>query len=352
MAGKVRVLIVDDSVVVRSVLKELLTQDATIEVVGEACDPYVAREEIKRLDPDVLTLDVEMPRMDGITFLKNLMRLRPMPVVMLSTLTQASADITLQALELGAVDFMPKPSDQASDEALIEFSRQLCEKVKTAARVPVKKSTPPPAKANPEPLPIIPVALKHNRIIGIGSSTGGTVALLELLQQLPAQMPPILVTQHIPVGFTRRFAERLDQASALKVVEAEEGQEIRAGEVYIAPGDQHLRLRTQAGKRVVSLGHDDPVNRHRPSVEVMFDALAGSVRQPSQLVLIMLTGMGEDGAESMSRCHREGSFTIAQDEDSSLVWGMPGAVVKRHGADQVLPLKRIGMALISRLQTE
>lgn len=346
----IRVLIVDDSLVVREVIRELLSQQPGICVVGTAADPYEARAQIKALRPDVLTLDIEMPRMDGVTFLRNLMRLHPLPVVMLSSLTHEGADVTLEALEAGAVDFIAKPGTDSSDRALEHFARVLQQKVMTAAglhqrlasrarlRAPVTSTRPASARGQPA------FAFDSN-LIAIGASTGGTEALRDLLQALPAEMPPIIVTQHIPAGFSARFALRLDNCCRLHVKEAANGDVLQPGQVYIAPGGQHLRPIRHNGQLVVQLDDGTPVNRHKPSVDVMFEAL----RQlnTSHSALVMLTGMGEDGADAMTACHHDGLLTIAQDQDSSLVWGMPGAVVSRGGAGSVLPLSRIASALVT-----
>lgn len=346
----VRVLIVDDSLVVRDVISELLSQQPGIQVVGTAADPYEARTQIKALRPDVLTLDIEMPRMDGVTFLRNLMRLHPLPVVMLSSLTHDGADITLEALEAGAVDFIAKPGTDSSDRALEHFAQVLQQKVITAAGLHQRLASR--ARQRSHDAPAQPVSVQgqpafafDRNLIAIGASTGGTEALRDLLQALPAEMPPIIVTQHIPAGFSARFAHRLDRSCRLSVKEAESGDTLRPGQVYIAPGGQHLRPIRHEGRLCIELDDGAPVNRHKPSVDVMFDAL----RQlnTTHSALVMLTGMGEDGAEAMTACHQDGLLTIAQDQDSSLVWGMPGAVVNRGGARRVLPLPRIATALVT-----
>lgn len=342
----VRVLIVDDSRVAREVLKELLASHPGIEVVGEAEDPYEAREKIKELKPDLLTLDVEMPRMDGITFLRNLMRLRPMPVVMLSSLTTAGADVTLEALEIGAVDFIAKPGQNSSDSDLAQFAQLLQEKILAAAASPVRQQRLTQVdRARPFPAPVaIRGQALNEAVIGIGASTGGTVALLELLRDLPLGLPPIVVTQHIPPAFSERLARRINDACVIEVHELRDGERLESGSAYLAPGDKHMSIEKKAGHLVGRLGTGDPVNRHRPSVEVMFDSL--SALKPGNVTLVMLTGMGEDGAESMTRLRQNGVFTIAQDQATSMVWGMPGAVVRRDGADRILPLSSIAPALV------
>ncbi|MBP0049425.1 chemotaxis response regulator protein-glutamate methylesterase [Marinobacterium sp. AK62] len=345
----IRVLIVDDSLVVREVVTELLDRQAGIEVVGTAADPYEARELIKSLRPDVLTLDVEMPRMDGVTFLRNLMRLHPLPVVMLSSLTHEGAEVTLDALEAGAVDFIAKPGSESSDRTLEHFTQVLRQKVVTAAGLTRQLATR--ARQRPASTSVTPRVPAGNpafdfsqNLIAIGASTGGTEALRDLLQVLPAKLPPIIVTQHIPAGFSARFAKRLDGCCQLQVKEAQQGEPLLPGHVYITPGGRHLLPIRMAGEFRAQVDDGAPVNRHKPSVEVMFNALAELDTRRSALV--MLTGMGEDGAQAMTGCHDRGLLTIAQDQASSLVWGMPGAVVKRGGADRVLPLNRIASALL------
>ncbi len=347
---KHKVLIVDDSAVVRKVLFELLSSDPEIEVVDTAVDPYDARDKIKEHRPDVLTLDIEMPKMDGITFLRNLMKLNPMPVVMLSTLTHKGADATLQALELGAVDFMPKPTMSQSDSALNMFQDELRQKVKMASASAKKiKFMRPAGEHVAKPTLTAPVAVNGSgvEVIAIGASTGGTEALRDVLEVLPANLPPIVVTQHIPASFSERFANRLNTQCALTVKQAEEGDILKPGHVYIAPGSHHLRVKKQANILSAVLDDREPVNRHKPSVEVMFDSLtdAGIVKAVS----IMLTGMGDDGAVAMKRLNDHGYHTIAQDEQTSLVWGMPGMAVKHGGVQEVLALNKISERLVQLL---
>ncbi|SIQ91322.1 protein-glutamate methylesterase/protein-glutamine glutaminase [Marinobacterium stanieri] len=345
----VRVLIVDDSLVVRDVISELLGQQSTIEVVGTAADPYEARQQIKALQPDVITLDIEMPRMDGVTFLRNLMRLHPMPVIMLSSLTHEGADITLEALEAGAVDFIAKPGADSSDSSLEHFAQVLQQKVMTAAglgqrltaRARQRPSTAPQTQAKTTGRPAFDFS---RNLIAIGASTGGTEALRDLLQALPPELPPIIVTQHIPGGFSARFARRLNSNCRLTVKEAEQGEKLLPGQVYITPGGLHLQPVRIGGELRVQLDDSEPVNRHKPSVEVMFNGLLRL--DTTNSVLVMLTGMGEDGADAMTTGHRAGLLTLVQDQASSLVWGMPGAVVKRGGASQTLALDQIPSALL------
>ncbi len=350
----VRVLIVDDSLVVREVITEVLAQQADIEVVGTAADPYEARQKIKALQPDVITLDVEMPRMDGVTFLRNLMRLHPMPVVMLSSLTHEGADVTLEALEAGAVDFIAKPGTDSSDSSLEHFAQVLQQKVRTAASLGQRLSARARQRQAPEPGGQAKAAGSAafdftQNLIAIGASTGGTEALRDLLQVLPPEVPPIIVTQHIPAGFSARFAQRLNNCCRLSVKEAEQGERLLPGWVYITPGGLHLSPVKVGGELRVQLDDSDPVNRHKPSVDVMFNGLLHLDTQHS--ALIMLTGMGEDGADAMTECHNAGLLTLVQDQASSLVWGMPGAVVKRGGASQTLALNQIPKALLKHCYT-
>jgi len=350
----IKVLIVDDSALIRQMLKTMIESDPELEVVGVASDPFMAREKIKQLNPDVLTLDVEMPRMDGVTFLGNLMRLRPMPVVMVSTLTEKGADITLRALEIGAFDFVSKPKLDFTNK-LPEYSEEIIEKIKAASRARVKTienrsyigSLNIKEKFTSDV--ILPKApTKHfkttDRIIGIGSSTGGTEAIKDIVAELPPNMPGIVITQHIPESFSGTFAQRVNKITQLTVVEAKDGQQILHGHIYIAPGNRHLLVRRDGARYICSLNDGSPVNRHKPSVDVMFRSLAQNVGPNA--IGVMLTGMGNDGASGMGEMKQEGAPTIAQDEKTSVVWGMPGEAVKRGYVDEVLSLNRIGKRLI------
>ncbi|SMF36494.1 two-component system, chemotaxis family, response regulator CheB [Alteromonadaceae bacterium Bs31] len=350
-AKKVKVLVVDDSALIRALLNEVLGSDQRIDVVGSACDPYEARELIKQLSPDVLTLDIEMPRMNGIAFLKNLMRLRPMPVVMISTLTQEGAPATLEALELGAVDFVPKPKNEGGG-ALARYADTIIEKVLCAAGANVlartEKNEHSFVEKRNEFAQLVQQAkqIKPGFICAIGASTGGTEAIKEVVTSLPVGGPPVLITQHIPAVFSASFARRVDQASLVKVYEAEHGQKIEQGCVYIAPGDAHLRLQKIGEHYICHLSQDDPINRHRPSVEALFDSVVNCAGAKSLGVL--LTGMGADGAEALMRMKESGAVTVAQDEESSVVWGMPGAAVKLGAAKVVLPLDKIGRYILTQ----
>ena len=347
MKEAIKVLIVDDSELIRTMLTEILSQDKNINVVGTAIDPFDARAKIKELNPDVLTLDIEMPRMDGITFLKNLIRLRPMPVVMISTLTEKGADITLQALQLGAIDFISKPKLDVRSK-LPALTAEIINKVKHAARANLsalehninQEQLVEPVK----PLPS-PNLNKSIDLITIGASTGGTEAIKEVLMSLPDNMPPILISQHMPGGFTNSFAARLDKLIKLTVVElTESGQAMKPNHVYVANGEQHMRVKKSGAGYQLMCDDSDPVNRHRPSVDVMFDSVADAC--PRNAIGILLTGMGVDGASGLKRMRDNGAVTIAQDEASSVVWGMPRVAVEQDAASRVLALKKIGKTVI------
>ena len=340
----IRVLIVDDSALVRSLLTDIFKHAPDIEVIGTASDAHIAREKIKQLNPDVLTLDVEMPKMDGLTFLKNLMRLRPMPVVMVSSLTERGADVTLDALAFGAVDYMPKPKlDLAA--SFQGYSEELIEKVRGAARASVRsldlrrttagQGSPVRTAAAPGPRPL----RTSHCVIAIGASTGGTEAIKEVLMHLPPDAPGIVITQHIPKAFSGAFARRMNDFSPLSVCEAEDGQHILAGHAYIAPGDRHLRLVRDGARYVCRLDDGDPVNRHKPSVDVLFRSVAENAG--GYVVGVLLTGMGKDGARGLMEMLAAGCRTIAQDEATSVVWGMPGEAVALGAAEHVVPLAGI-----------
>lgn len=337
----VKVLVVDDSALVRSLLTEILSADPGIVVVGTAADPFIARQKIKRLDPDVLTLDVEMPRMDGLTFLRNLMRLRPMPVVMVSTLTAAGAQVTLDALALGAVDFAAKPRLDIA-RGLHGDAALLVEKVKQAALARVCALLP---EAGAEAPPAAPIGYRTTeRLMAIGASTGGTEAIRALLAQMPADAPATVIAQHIPGAFSGAFAQRLDRHSRMTVCEVREDQPLLAGHAYVAPGGRHLRVVRDGARWHCRLGDDEPVRRHRPSVDVLFDSLARHAGANASAAL--LTGMGDDGARGLRALRDAGAFTVVQDEASSVVWGMPGSAVALGAAREVLPLSQIAGRLL------
>ena len=346
--NKIKVLVVDDSALIRAMLTDILNQDPRLTVVGVASDPFEARELIKKLMPDVLTLDIEMPKMNGITFLKNLMRLHPLPVVMISTLTQAGAPATLEALECGAVDFLGKPQGQ-SDIALENYRQQISEKVYWAAKANIGGFEPAQTKnANSKSSKVLSVGrgtLKPQFLCAIGASTGGTEAIKSIVQVMPANGPALVLTQHIPDVFSTSFAKRLDSCSEMQVFEAEHNQWIEQGCAYLAPGHSHLRIVKVGGKYQCKLDPSEPVNRHRPSVEVLFDSVTQAAGERAMGVL--LTGMGADGAQALLRMRQAGCLTVAQDEESSVVWGMPGAAVKLDAATKILPLDRVAKFIIS-----
>jgi two-component system chemotaxis response regulator CheB len=343
--NKIKVLVVDDSSVIRSILKELLSNQIDIEVVGEAEDPFVAREQIKRLQPDVLTLDVEMPKMNGITFLANLMRLRPMPVVMLSTLTSKGAEITLEALELGAVDFIAKPSVETLLASKDSFKTQLLEKIRSAA--PINQTNFAIGSKlknglNPSPLNFSGVR-NNDHLIAIGASTGGTEAIKQVLLSLPVNSPPIVIALHIPSLFSARFAERLNTICQVTVQEAQHGQKLMTGNVYIAQGDHHLKIKQTGTSYFCQLDNSAEVNRHKPSVDVLFESL---VPFAQNVQAALLTGMGEDGAKGLLALKENGARTIVQDKDSSLIWGMPGRAHAINAHTHVYSLEKIAKQLL------
>jgi two-component system chemotaxis response regulator CheB len=349
---RVRVLIIDDSALVRRILSELLSADREVEVVGTASDAYMARDKIKQLDPDVLTLDVEMPKMDGVTFLRNLMRLRPMPVVMVSSLTEHGAEITLDALSVGAVDYLPKPKIDVA-ATLGDYAEELRAKIKAAAKARVRPYTGPASNSSGIP----DVAPRYSadavlaktgaprqfrttdRIIAIGASTGGTEAIKDVLVQFPADTPGIVIAQHIPKAFSTPFARRMDACCQMTVYEAEDGQQILPGHVYIAPGDRHLLLVRDGARYVCKLDNGQAVNRHKPSVDVLFRSVAQQAGRNA--IGVILTGMGKDGAMGLKEMRDVGCPTIAQDEATSVVWGMPREAVALGAAGQVLALQDI-----------
>ncbi len=337
---KIKLLIVDDSALIRHMLTQIFTATEDIEVVGTASDPLIARDKIKALNPDVLTLDVEMPRMDGLTFLRNLMRLRPMPVVMVSTLSAQGAEVTLDALALGAVDFVAKPKADVPN-ALASYAEEIVNKVRTAAKAKVKALEMPRAA---ERSPQVQAGLKKHfktthQIVAVGSSTGGTEALKTVVKSLPANAPAMVVTQHLPVTFSDSFARHVDAVSEMTACIAQDGQLIAPGTIYIAPGDRHLRVARDGARYICRLDDRPVVNRHKPSVEVLFQSMAENVG--ANAIGVMLTGMGADGAKAMLQMREAGAINIVQDEASSVVWGMPGEAFKLGAAHHVLSLDKI-----------
>jgi len=342
---KIKVLIVDDSALIRSVMTEIINSQPDMEVVGAAPDPLVAREMIKQTNPDVLTLDVEMPKMDGLDFLEKLMRLRPMPVVMVSSLTERGSEITMRALELGAVDFVTKPkiSIQAG---MREYAELIAEKIRAASRARVRARTLPQAGApGSAPLPQLRNPLMSSeKLIIIGASTGGTEAIREFLMQMPSDCPGILITQHMPEGFTRSFAKRLDSLCKIAVIESQGNERVLPGHAYIAPGHSHLTLTRSGANYMTKIDQGEPVNRHRPSVDVLFRSAAQFAGKNA--VGVILTGMGKDGAAGMLEMKNAGAYNFAQDEASCVVFGMPREAIAVGGTHEVGTLQDLpGMVL-------
>ncbi|TKB57456.1 protein-glutamate methylesterase/protein-glutamine glutaminase [Ferrimonas aestuarii] len=339
-----KVLVIDDSITIRTLLTSILDKHPNIKVVGTAVDPYDAREKIKQLNPDVLTLDIEMPKMNGLEFLSNLMRLRPTPVVMVSTLTQHGADITLQALELGAIDYVAKPQniDALSTDL---YGNMLTEKVLTAAKANLNATSP--TRSRPATL-VAPKTRVNKRIIAIGASTGGTEAIKELLVGLPSDIPPIVIAQHIRPLFSTSFANRLDGCTNFTVQEVDEvPRPLLGSHVYLAPGGQHIKVLEKRGQLFGVASSDAEVNRHRPSVEVLFDSVNQWVGNES--VAVMLTGMGRDGAEGMKRLKDRGGLTLSQNQESCVIWGMPRAAVELGAVCSEHALKDLPKAILNGL---
>jgi two-component system chemotaxis response regulator CheB len=345
---KSRVLIVDDSALMRQILQQVLQSDPGIEVVGSASDPFIARDKIKALNPDVLTLDVEMPRMDGLTFLGKLMKGHPMPVVMVSTLTERGCDTTLRALSLGAVDFITKPKLDVKTGTL-DLADEIISKVKAAAsaRVMVPRTGTAQPPQEPQTASYLPQIRATHKIVAIGASTGGTEALKDLLEFLPADFPGIVIVQHMPEKFTAQFAKRLDSICKISVKEAEDGDRVLPGHALLAPGGKHMVLVRRGAEYSVKITTTEPVNRHRPSVDVLFDSVAEQAG--SNAVGVILTGMGNDGARGMLAMKNAGAFNLAQDEASCVVFGMPREAIAMGGAHEVHPLNKIAPAIVKHL---
>jgi len=347
MTTPIRVLIVDDSALMRQLLSTLLAADPEIQVVGAAQDPFDARDKIKALNPDVITLDVEMPGMDGLTFLRKIMALRPMPVVMFSSLTQAGAEATLEALEIGAVDFVAKPTNDVAN-AMAELAETLQAKIKAAART---RFRPRRAEAAPAPRVRPKIGRPTGKLLLIGASTGGVEALKALLLQLPEDCPPTLITQHMPERFTSAFAQRLDRECPMHVSEAKDGERMESGHVYIAPGGtHHLELNRNGGHFCCKLIDAPPVSGHRPSVDVLFRS--GARTAARTIIAVILTGMGKDGAQGMLELRQGGAFTLGQDEGSSLVYGMPRAAFECGAVMRQYPLSKMGDAIVDACKGE
>jgi two-component system, chemotaxis family, protein-glutamate methylesterase/glutaminase len=340
----IKVLIVDDSAVVRNIYKQLLERDPSIRVIGTASDPYIAVQKIQKEQPDVITLDIHMPRMDGLTFLRKIMSQAPMPVIVISSYTAQNAETALKALEAGAVDVLSKPN--LLDEKVIqEYGVELIEKIKGAvkAKLGVKRERLSTGKAISD---YSKMRFSTRSVIAMGASTGGTEALAHILRELPALMPPILIVQHMPEKFTSSFAQRLDSICALKVKEAVDGEQVTHGTVYVAPGGKHMSLAQNGIRTVIRIRDGELVNRHKPSVNVLFNSIAELKGRDA--LGIILTGMGDDGASGILAMHQQGAYTIAQDEESSVVFGMPHKAILTGGVSAVLPLERISHGILER----
>ncbi|MCP5160350.1 MAG: chemotaxis response regulator protein-glutamate methylesterase [Hahellaceae bacterium] len=343
---KISVLVVDDSELIRRVLSQIINAAADMHVVGTAEDPYDAREKIKQLNPDVLTLDIEMPKMDGISFLRNLMRLRPMPVIMISTLTEKGAPATLEALEIGAVDYLAKPkTDQM--QGLQAYTDDIHEKIRAAAGANMGMTDRSRQMTTIRESGVRARNTKYDprKLIAIGASTGGTEAIKEVLLGMPVNCPPIVISQHIPPVFSTTFAERMNRLCDITVYEAQSGMQLEPGCAYLAPGDFHLVLEKKGARYFTRLLQTEQVNRHRPSVDVMFDSVADLCR--SDAVGALLTGMGRDGAAGLLKLKEQGCYTIAQDQATSVVWGMPGAAVQLGAASEVCALEKIHQKVLA-----
>jgi two-component system chemotaxis response regulator CheB len=340
---KTKVVIVDDSALIRSVMSEIVNSQPDMEVVGVAPDPLAARDLIKRTNPDVITLDVEMPKMDGLDFLEKLMRLRPMPVLMVSSLTERGSEITMRALELGAVDFVTKPKISIQS-GMREYAELITDKIRATARARIKPRT---LHGN-VPAPVLPQLrsplTSSEKLIIIGASTGGTEAIREFLMQMPSDCPGILIAQHMPEGFTSSFARRLDALCKISVSEAAGGERVLPGHAYIAPGHSHLLLARSGANYVTRIEQSPPVNRHRPSVDVLFRSAAQAAGKNA--VGVILTGMGKDGAAGMLEMKHAGAHNFAQDEASCVVFGMPREAIALGGAHEIGALAALpGMVL-------
>ncbi|MBO9515085.1 MAG: chemotaxis response regulator protein-glutamate methylesterase [Variovorax sp.] len=350
--NKIKVLCVDDSALIRSVMTEIINSQPDMTVVGTAADPLVARDLIKATNPDVLTLDVEMPRMDGLEFLEKIMRLRPMPVVMVSSLTERGSEIALRALELGAIDFVTKPRLGVRD-GLLHYTELIAGKIRAAAcarLLPARSSAAAKAQGDaPQEALLRSPLLSTEKLIIIGASTGGTEAIREVLQPLPPDCPAVLIAQHMPAGFTKSFAQRLDGLCRITVKEAEHGERVLPGYAYIAPGAFHLSLARSGANYVAHLDQEPPVNRHRPSIDVLFDSAAKHAGKNA--IGMILTGMGKDGAEGLLRMKRAGAHTLAQDEASCVVFGMPKEAIALGAADEVAPLGEMSRRVLAHLRT-
>lgn len=345
---KIKVLVIDDSALIRSLLTEIINGQKDMMVVGAAPDPLIAREMIKQLNPDVLTLDVEMPKMDGLDFLEKLMRLRPMPVVMVSTLTEKGSEITMRALELGATDFVTKPK-MSITEGMREYTEQITDKIRVASKAKVSSPSRHAVAVTAEnrPSQLRNPLISSEKLLIVGASTGGTEAIKAFLLQMPSDCPGILITQHMPAGFTKSFANRLNSLCQISVKEAEGGERILPGHAYIAPGDKHLLLARSGANYVTELSDAPPVNRHKPSVDVLFDSAA--LHAGKNAIGVILTGMGKDGAAGMAKMKDAGSYNFAQNEESCVVYGMPKEAVAHGGVHEVAHLNDLPKLVLNHL---
>ncbi len=346
---KIKVLVIDDSALIRTLLTEIINSQPDMQVVGAAPDPLIARDMIKQLNPDVLTLDVEMPKMDGLDFLERLMRLRPMPVVMVSTLTERGSEITLRALELGATDFVTKPKMSIAD-GMREYTDLIADKIRAASQA--KMTSLPSATIKGAAQSAAPAALRNplissEKLIIVGASTGGTEAIKAFLLGMPSDCPGILITQHMPAGFTKSFASRLDGLCQISVQEAAGGERVLPGHAYIAPGDKHLLLARSGANYVTQLSDAEPVSRHKPSVDVLFESAAVSAGKNA--IGVILTGMGKDGAAGMAKMKEAGAYNFAQDEASCVVFGMPKEAIAHGGVDEVTALGEMSKHVLGHL---
>lgn len=347
---KIKVLIIDDSALIRSVLSEIIGRQPDMEVVGVAPDPLVARELIKQTNPDVLTLDVEMPRMDGLDFLEKLMRLRPMPVIMVSSLTEKGSEITMRALELGAIDFVTKPK-LSIQSGMMEYAELITDKIRAASKAKVRSRAAHVTAEHAQKTGVLPPMknplMSSEKLIIIGASTGGTEAIKNFLMQMPSDCPGILITQHMPEGFTRSFAKRLDGLCKISVNEAVGGERVLPGHAYIAPGHSHMLLARSGANYVTQLDNGEPVNRHRPSVDVLFRSAA--LHAGKNAVGVILTGMGKDGAAGMLEMKNAGAYNFAQDEASCVVFGMPREAIAIGAVHEIGPLDELPAKVLQYL---
>jgi two-component system, chemotaxis family, protein-glutamate methylesterase/glutaminase len=351
MKRSIKVLVIDDSALVRQTLTEIINSDPQLEIVGTAADPYFAAQKIKSVIPDVITLDVEMPRMDGLTFLKTLMAQYPIPVVIISSLTQSGSQLALRAMDLGAVEIVAKSEIRNTKEHLEESRIRITDAIKAAYMVPVKRvglnkaQTEHAPAVKPKPDTDSPIYKTTDKVIAIGASTGGTEALRYFLLNTPANCPGILITQHMPPGFTKSFADQLNTICEVTVKEASDGERVMRGHAYIAPGGKHMELYRSGAKYFIKVRDGELVNRHKPSVEVLFNSVAHHAGQNA--VGIIMTGMGRDGAEGLLNMKHAGARTIAQDEKSCVVFGMPKEAIKIDAADQIMSLQEMPKRVIA-----